>query len=141
MKKDVFNPDEWDAAGVEKERKAPSPAAAAMAQDSTLLALVKAVEATGTDLTADYSDWLAIAFALVSELGEGGRELFHRLSRFYPRYDAAEADRQYSACVRDGLPRSTASRRRTAYGGLQVTFPMPRFPHENDVRKLRKMRK
>ena len=113
MKKDVFNPDEWNAAGVEKERKAPSPAAAATAQEDTLLALVKAVEARGADLTADYSDWLAIAFALVSELGEGGRELFHRLSRFYPRYDAAEADRQYSACVRDGSREITIA---TLYG-------------------------
>lgn len=113
MKKDVFNPDEWGAAGVEKERTAPSPATAAMVQEDTLLALVKAVEATGTDLTADYSDWLAIAFALVSELGEGGRELFHRLSRFYPRYDAAEADRQYSACVRDGSREITIA---TLYG-------------------------
>ena len=97
MKKDVFNPAEWGAAGVEKELKA-----AAMVQGGTLIALVEAVEASAIDITADYSDWLAIAFALVSELGEGGRELFHRLSRFYPRYDAAEADRQYSACVRDG---------------------------------------
>ena len=102
MKKDVFNPDEWNAAGVEKERKAPSPAAAATAQEDTLLALVKAVEVSGIDITASYSDWLAIAFALVSELGEDGRELFHRLSRFYPGYDPAEADRQYSACLRDG---------------------------------------
>ena len=102
MKKDVFNPDEWGAAGVEKVKKEPSPVVGVSAQQSAILAVVEAVEASGIDITADYSDWLAIAFALVSELGEGGRELFHRLSRFYPHYDAAEADRQYSACVRDG---------------------------------------
>ena len=102
MKDAVFNPAEWDAAGAEKVKKAPSPAFGVSAQQAAILAVVEAVEATGTDITASYSDWLVIAFALVSELGEDGRELFHRLSRFYPGYDAAEADRQYSACLRDG---------------------------------------
>ena len=102
MKDAVFNPAEWDAAGAEKVKKAPSPAFGVSAQQAAILAVVEAVEASGTDITASYSDWLAIAFALVSELGEDGRELFHRLSRFYPGYDAAEADRQYSACLRDG---------------------------------------
>ena len=102
MKDTVFNPAEWDAMGAEKVKKAPSPAFGVSAQQAAILALVEAVEASGIDITASYSDWLAIAFALVSELGEDGRELFHRLSRFYPGYDAAEADRQYSACLRDG---------------------------------------
>ena len=82
MKDAVFNPAEWDAAGAEKVKKAPSPAVGVSAQQTAILAVVEAVEATGIDITASYSDWLAIAFALVSELGEGGRELFHRLSRF-----------------------------------------------------------
>ena len=102
MKDAVFNPAEWDAAGAEKVKKAPSPAFGVSAQHAAILAVVEAVEASGIDITASYSDWLAIAFALVSELGEDGRELFHRLSRFYPGYDPAEADRQYSACLRDG---------------------------------------
>ena len=90
MKKAVFNPDEWNAA------------VASSARHTDVEALVCAVEASGIDITAAYSDWLAIGFALVSELGEEGRPLFHRLSRFYPGYDAAEADRQYTVCLRDG---------------------------------------
>ena len=90
MKKAVFNPDEWTAA------------VASSAKHTDVEALVCAVEATGIDITAAYSDWLAIGFALVSELGEEGRPLFHRLSRFYPGYDMAEADRQYTVCLRDG---------------------------------------
>ena len=90
MKKAVFNPDEWTAA------------VASSARHTDVEALVCAVEATGIDITAVYSDWLAIGFALVSELGEEGRSLFHRLSRFYPGYDMAEADRQYTVCLRDG---------------------------------------
>ena len=90
MKKAVFNPDDWNAA------------VASSARHTDVEALVCAVEATGIDITAAYSDWLAIGFALVSELGEEGRSLFHRLSRFYPGYDMAEADRQYTVCLRDG---------------------------------------
>ena len=90
MKKAVFNPDDWNAA------------VASSARHTDVEALVCAVEATGIDITAAYSDWLAIGFALVSELGEEGRPLFHRLSRFYPGYDMAEADRQYTVCLRDG---------------------------------------
>ena len=90
MKKAVFNPDEWNAA------------VASSARHTDVEALVCAVEASGIDITAAYSDWLAIGFALVSELGEEGRPLFHRLSRFYPGYDMAEADRQYTVCLRDG---------------------------------------
>ena len=40
--------------------------------------------------------------ALVAELGEDGRAIFHRLSRFNPEYDYNEADRQYSHCLNDG---------------------------------------
>ena len=90
MKKAVFNPDEWNAA------------VASSARHTDVEALVCAVEASGIDITAAYSDWLSIGFALVSELGEEGRPLFHRLSRFYPGYDMAEADRQYTVCLRDG---------------------------------------
>lgn len=90
MKKAIFNPDDWNAA------------VASSARHTDVEALVSAVEASGIDITAAYSDWLAIGFALVSELGEEGRSLFHRLSRFYPGYDMAEADRQYTVCLRDG---------------------------------------
>ena len=90
MKKAVFNPDDWNAA------------MASSARHTDVEALVSAIEASGIDITAAYSDWLAIGFALVSELGEEGRPLFHRLSRFYPGYDMAEADRQYTVCLRDG---------------------------------------
>ena len=88
MKKAIFNPDDWNAA------------VASSARHTDVEALVSAVEASGIDITAAYSDWLAIGFALVSELGEEGRSFFHRLSRFYPGYDMAE--RQYTACLRDG---------------------------------------
>lgn len=110
----VFNPDDWNAAASEKVPAAPSPTvgtssnppskgvAAGWGINPAILALVEAVEASGIDITSTYSDWLTIAFALVSEFGEDGRAIFHRLSRFYPHYDYNDADRQYSHCLNDG---------------------------------------
>lgn len=62
--------------------------------------ITRRIEATGTDITATYADWLRLGFALVEALGEGGRPYFHRLSRFYPGYNAQEADNQYNNCLK-----------------------------------------
>jgi hypothetical protein len=104
MKNEVFNPDDWGMPSAsEKGAAAPSPAAAGLSPShDAILALVDAVEASGIDITPTYSEWLAIGFALVSELGEEGRQLFHRISQFNPDYDYKEADRQYNRCLKDG---------------------------------------
>ena len=64
--------------------------------------LTRQIEAQALDITGDYSQWLEIGFALKEALGEGGRQYFHRLSRFYHGYSAAEADRQYDKCLSSG---------------------------------------
>ena len=64
--------------------------------------LTRQIESQSLDITGDYSQWLEIGFALKEALGEGGRQYFHRLSRFYPGYSAAEADRQYDKCLSSG---------------------------------------
>ena len=114
MKNVVFNPADWNAAAVEKVPEALSPAVGASSNppskgvaegrgiNPAILAVVEAVEASAIDITPTYSDWLTIAFALVAELGEDGRAIFHRLSRFNPHYDYDDADRQYSHCLNDG---------------------------------------
>ena len=114
MKNEVFNPADWNSAPVEKVPAALSPSVAPSSNppskgvvvdrgiNPSILAVVDAVEASGIDITPTYSEWLAIAFALVAELGEDGRAIFHRLSRFNPEYDYNEADRQYSHCLSDG---------------------------------------
>lgn len=62
--------------------------------------ITRRIEATGTDITTTYADWLRLGFALVEALGEGGRPYFHRLSRFYPGYNTQEADTQYNNCLK-----------------------------------------
>jgi len=63
--------------------------------------LISKIERTRTDITANYYDWFKIGGALASVFGEGGRDKFHRISRFYPRYDKGKTDIQFSTCLRN----------------------------------------
>lgn len=60
---------------------------------------VEQIEKLQSDITKDYADWLKIAFAL-SSLGEKGREFFHRISRFYSKYNRKECDDQYNHALK-----------------------------------------
>lgn len=58
------------------------------------------IEARGVDITDDYRDWVNIGFAL-GEMGESGRDYFHRVSMFSGKYDPRQADKQFTNCLRD----------------------------------------
>ena len=62
-------------------------------------ALVEEIERLKVDLTQTYDEWRNVGFALADGFGEQGRNLFHRLSKFYPDYDSAECDKQYNKCL------------------------------------------
>ena len=62
-------------------------------------ALTILIESQGIDITANYSDWLRIAFALVDEFGLDGESYFHRISAFYPNYSHEAASQQYIHCL------------------------------------------
>lgn len=103
MAKKKFNPGDF----LQKEKTTTQPIQAPTAifiptddVAADIQSLVEQVEASAIDITAGYERWRNIGFALVEALGEDGRDFFHRLSRFNADYDHAEADRQYSACLR-----------------------------------------
>lgn len=48
------------------------------------------------DITSNYHDWVKIAYACANELGEAGRESFHKMSKPYPGYDEHECDTLYN---------------------------------------------
>ena len=52
------------------------------------------------DITANREDWVRIGFALAEQFGNSGREYFHQISRFYPRYNYRESDAKYSDCLK-----------------------------------------
>jgi predicted P-loop ATPase len=53
------------------------------------------------NLCEDYSDWISICYALVSEFGEQGRDHFHTLSSHSSKYNSDDCDRQYTACLKN----------------------------------------
>lgn len=100
MKK-IFNPEEW---GESQQTSAPqhtTPRPSSPSNSSDDIEIVtQRIEAAGVDITGDYASWRDLGFALSDELGENGRDYFHRISRFYPGYTEKEADDQYDKCMR-----------------------------------------
>ena len=91
MKK-IFHPEDW---------AEPAKAQSSQPKTDTDIEIVTArIEAAGTDITGDYATWRDLGFALSEELGEAGREYYHRISRFYPGYTREETDQQYDKCLR-----------------------------------------
>jgi hypothetical protein len=54
------------------------------------------------DVTSAYNDWVNIGFAFADEFGETGRNLFHRVSQFYPNYSIPDCDKQFDNCSKAG---------------------------------------
>ncbi len=65
----------------------------------TINLIVEQIEHAGVDIAPGYAEWRDMGFALVSELGEGGRGFFHRLSRQHADYKWSECEKQYTRCV------------------------------------------
>lgn len=65
-----------------------------------LIELVEAIEESETDITGGYHTWFELACALAGTYGEGGRELFHRISVFYPSYEVDRTDTEYDKVLK-----------------------------------------
>lgn len=112
MEKKKFIPGEWqedlpaaapqdqDPAAASARRPAPANDAWTASLEDQIERITQRIEATHTDITVGYDNWLTLGFALVDALGENGRDYYHRLSRFYPAYTAKECDAQYDKCLR-----------------------------------------
>jgi hypothetical protein len=61
---------------------------------------LRRIELHHIDVTTHYHDWYRIGMALASHYGEAGRDYYHRISRFYPRYTPLETNQQYDRCLR-----------------------------------------
>jgi len=72
-------------------------------------AILSQIMAAGYDLTGGYDEWLKIGFAIASEYGEAGRDYFHKISQFHPKYKPTEADQQFTRCLQTGRAGVTIS--------------------------------
>ena len=108
MAKDKFNPEEWlnqptdsnkavipGSTGDLTPNVIPDPDRAS----NDIETITQRIEARCLDITAGYDNWRDLGFALSEELGETGRDYYHRISRFNPDYDQAETDKQYDRCL------------------------------------------
>jgi hypothetical protein len=69
-------------------------------QESDVEIVVKRIEESHTDITANYSDWRDIGFAFADEFGESGRDYFHHISRFYVDYSHSNCNKQFDNCLK-----------------------------------------
>lgn len=61
---------------------------------------VREVSQRGLDIAPDYITYRNLGFALASEFGEQGRDLFHLACQPSPKYNAKEADGHFSSFLR-----------------------------------------
>ena len=66
--------------------------------------IVSRIEETKTDLTANYSHWLDIGYALAQAFGESGRTYYHRISQFNHRFSPDRCNIQYDTCLKGKGP-------------------------------------
>ena len=71
--------------------------------------LIAQLQATHTDITSGYTEWLKVGFAIASEFGEAGRRYFHDISALYTGYDATECDKKYDECLKSDNGRTNIS--------------------------------
>lgn len=130
MSQPKFNPDDWlpkGKAGAATPKQPPR-RQTHPAEDSDIARTVSRIEQAAIDITATYADWRDIGFALADALGEAGRDYYHRISRFYPRYTPEETDRQYDRCLRSGGSGITIKTffQKAKQAGIPISRPRPK---------------
>lgn len=69
---------------------------------SRIVQCVKKIQALGVDITGTMPTWFAIGCGIASVLNESGRNYFHAISQYYPKYTSKETDEVYSRCIKYG---------------------------------------
>lgn len=72
------------------------------------LAVAEEVVKRGIDLTASYEEWVKVGMG-VSELGEEGREIYHKLSKVHTGYDEKATDQKYTDFLKNARNKNTAT--------------------------------
>ena len=96
MQKETFIPSDWLPSDI---RQVTEPQTSHPEPKDDIELITQRIEATHTDITAGYSNWRDLGFALADALGESGRSTYHRISRFNNGYTSEECDRQYDRCL------------------------------------------
>lgn len=87
--------------GLINEPEAPA-AASGFTEENTLERIeryLEQIEASQTDITGSYAEWLKVGMAFAS-LGEAGREYYHRASQFYAGYSRPATDTKFNSLLK-----------------------------------------
>jgi hypothetical protein len=100
MEKKEFNPEEWQD---DSNSHSSNPEFHQPSNNNKMAEvenIILEIESKQLDITSTYSDWINIGFAFADEFGEQGRDLFHRISRFYNDYNTNQCNLQYDKCLK-----------------------------------------
>lgn len=61
--------------------------------------VVSMIEHYQIDITLERSVWIKLGYAFANELGENGRDFYHRVCQFYLGYSYNDCDNQYNECI------------------------------------------
>jgi hypothetical protein len=105
MSKKTFNPKDWvnpnnRHCGLDPQSPVSQKSFQSFSSNNDIEEITKRIEAAATDIAPNYADWRDLGFALADALGESGRNYYHRLSRFYPKYNQTETDKQFDKCLK-----------------------------------------
>ncbi len=59
------------------------------------------------NLCEEYSEWVTIAYSIISQFGENGREYFHTLSSISSKYNESDTDKQFDSCLKNASENKT----------------------------------
>ncbi|MCD8304315.1 MAG: DUF6371 domain-containing protein [Prevotellaceae bacterium] len=71
-----------------------------LTEEEELEAVVTEIELRAIPFCQDYRTWTRVALALAADLGESGRDYFHRLSRLDQKYHETQCDKKYDNALR-----------------------------------------
>lgn len=60
---------------------------------------IQMLERTRQDITDSYRAWFTIGCNFAATFGEEGRDYYHRVSCYHPKYQPADCDYQYNKCL------------------------------------------
>lgn len=100
MERKTFNPLEWLENPSQEAKATKQSNYNTNTQLEEVERIIKEIEANRIDITSDYSVWINIGFAFADEFGETGRDLFHRISQFYPDYSFENCNKQFNNCMK-----------------------------------------
>lgn len=147
MSKKTFNPKDWELTKQDNQlptytKLFPSPYGEGSGVRFDIETITQRIEFASIDIAPNYSDWRDLGFALADALGESGRNYYHRLSCFYPKYNQTETDKQFSNCLKahgHGITIKTLYHLAKSAGVDIATLDIVKYPNcqNGDLAKLK----